>query len=247
MDEKDLYRNIRSAIRTPEKLIEKENEKKRVEFNKNYKFECNYCGKCCEFTIFIRVTDIVYFLEQRLNYILPMIAFIPDPFIETQNKTFIFLQKQEFHRYAEEMGYSKSYIHFTETLNPSLKKMLENNKSCVFYNSINKRCLIYHARPLICRTYPFSISSKYIYENFPDKESYKVLCDGICFKKGKIVKNSDVLDWLNKESSDNAGWNDFLYNSITNSQYSPNERDWEISNFLSSIVNNFTVFGKLEY
>lgn len=40
MNEEDFYKKIQSAIRIPEKLIEKENEKKRVEFNKNYKFTC---------------------------------------------------------------------------------------------------------------------------------------------------------------------------------------------------------------
>ena len=37
--------------------------------------------------------------------------------------------------------------------------MKNSNGSCLFYNENDKKCSIYHLRPMFCRTFPFSFKS----------------------------------------------------------------------------------------
>ncbi|MBZ3935891.1 YkgJ family cysteine cluster protein [Methanimicrococcus blatticola] len=144
-------------------------------------FSCLMCGKCCE-----RAEDdnSVYLLPDEIekieasgflreNFILPL---LPD-FYETENETAIFKEStfiDMLHSLSEQTD-EEGRIH-------TFGWMLQRNDdgSCIFLNSDSKKCMIYEARPALCRTYPF----------FTDESGVlKCECEGL----GSIEKTEPIL------------------------------------------------------
>ncbi len=119
-------------------------------------FSCLLCGKCCERT---EDDNSVYILPEeiekieaagfsRKDFILPL---LPD-FYETGTETSFFKESAfvDMLSSLSEQTDEEGRIH---TFGWMLQR--NNDGSCVFLDSESKRCLIYTARPALCRTYPF--------------------------------------------------------------------------------------------
>jgi Fe-S-cluster containining protein len=75
----------------------------------------------------------------------------------------------------ERKGYQQGFFVLLDREGYPKLRNLQNH--CVFFNVENKRCMIYHSRPLGCRLYPL------IYDEQRDN------CGWFCRAKGKLPEN----------------------------------------------------------
>lgn len=151
---------------------------------KNLRFACIRCGNCC--TDKNTLVNLTYFdilrikngLNLDINEVLDFLGF----FVFSDKRNNVNKKKMVIEPIATEKG-------------PAYIALLKNSLGgCYFYNSENKKCLIYKLRPNFCRTFPFSF--KILGESKLDSES---LINIFYTEKGKefcpgIRKNAPLID-----------------------------------------------------
>ena len=90
-------------------------------------------------------------------------------------KTEMLLSTEDIER-LEGKGYQQQFFVLLDKEGYPKLRNLQNH--CVFFNVENKRCMVYHSRPLGCRLYPL------IYD-----EQKGIIVDGFCRAKGKLPEN----------------------------------------------------------
>ena len=113
---------------------------------KNLRFSCTRCGNCCtDKNTLVNLTylDILRIkngLNLDINEILDIIGFyIFDKPLTSEDKKRMIITPMETERGLAFIGLLKNSL-----------------GGCYFYNSKNKKCLIYELRPMFCQTFPFS-------------------------------------------------------------------------------------------
>ena len=197
-------------------------------------FECNNCGKCCDFSdhwVWVYPSDIVQWLS-KLNeeQIIPLLLGILLP-VEDMDEAIgyglpsqkILAEKfEELIRQQSSKTTKKTYqtiLDQIHDLNPGFNK---DSESCIFYNPKNeKHCLIHDLRPIQCKTYPYDFAQ------FTSIKIPEALAD-------KYGAYEDDLDLLPRCPSD-AYSGDPKQGVMINEE----ERDWvtqEKSNYLASFI-----------
>lgn len=87
-------------------------------------------------------------------------------------ETEMLLSEEDIER-LEGKGYCKDFFVVLDKEGYPKLRNLQNH--CVFYNVENKRCKVYHSRPLGCRLYPV------VYD-----EEKGIVVDEVCRAKGKL-------------------------------------------------------------
>ena len=171
---------------------------------KNLRFACIRCGNCCtnkDTLVNLTYLDILRIkngLNLNVNEILDILGFyIFDKTITNEDKK----------RMITPPIITEKGLAFIGLLKSSLG-------SCYFYDSTNKKCLIYDLRPIFCHTFPFSF--KYM-ENKKNQANNKI--DIFYTEKGKqycpgISKEAPLINYnywikLGKktlEDLENACW-----------------------------------------
>jgi len=157
---------------------------------KNLRFECTKCGNCCtdKNTIvnltYLDILRIKAGLKLDVNEVLDILGF----YVFDKNLTNKDKKRMIISPISTEKG-----LAFIGLLKSSLG-------SCYFYDSTNKKCLIYDLRPSFCQTFPFSF--KYM-ENKKNETNNKIdifytekgkqYCPGISNKASLINYNY----WIN--------------------------------------------------
>lgn len=115
-------------------------------YMKSLRFTCNRCGKCC--TDKNTLVNLTYFdilrikngLDLDLNELLDVLGFYTfDKPLTSEDKKRMTLLPIETEKGLAFIGLLKNSL-----------------GGCYFYNSKDKRCLIYKLRPMFCQTFPFS-------------------------------------------------------------------------------------------
>ncbi|NVM35873.1 MAG: YkgJ family cysteine cluster protein [Candidatus Lokiarchaeota archaeon] len=116
---------------------------------KYLRFTCIRCGNCCtDKNTLINLTylDILRIkngLDFDLNELLNILGFYTfDKPLTSEDKKRMTITPMETERKLAFIGLLKNSL-----------------GACYFYNSKDKRCLIYSLRPMFCRTFPFSFES----------------------------------------------------------------------------------------
>lgn len=139
-----------------------------------YKFECLNCGKCCTHAI-RDGGDTFYYYDYRGNLtrsskISVSIYYLEMPFIKSWIKVHVDLDPKII---PQHVSFLRDYkVGFID----QYQFKITSGTMCPYYNSKQKRCTIYPARPSICKTYPVTI-------NHQDMQSTSV--QGFC---GTIMK-----------------------------------------------------------
>jgi len=134
------------------------------------KFQCNYCGKCCEagnHGIFIGIIDLKNWFNNDLFYFFGLLAYdnITHKFtiITYENFMDLLVLKNEL---------TRNLIAQRNICLNDLKAEIKNDLAwsklknyCIFYDYKNSRCSIYENRPLICKLYPIAHLSNNIIIN----------------------------------------------------------------------------------
>ena len=112
----------------------------------NLRFVCTRCGNCC--------TD----KETLVNLTYLDILRIKNGLKLDIEETLDILGFYIFDKTISEEIENKMVMSPIETERGSAFVALRKNNLgvCYFYNSIKKKCSIYHIRPMLCRTFPFS-------------------------------------------------------------------------------------------
>jgi len=125
---------------------------------RSLRFTCIRCGKCCtDKNTLVNLTylDILRIkngLDLDLNELLDILGFYSfDKPLTSEDKKRMILTPIETERGLAFIGLLKNSL-----------------GGCYFYNSKDKRCLIYSLRPRFCQTFPFSFESL-------DKENYDTI------------------------------------------------------------------------
>ncbi|MFX0038357.1 MAG: YkgJ family cysteine cluster protein [Promethearchaeota archaeon] len=112
----------------------------------NLRFVCTRCGNCCtdkDTLVNLTYLDILRIkdgLKLDLEEMLDIVGFyIFDKTISEENEKRMVVSPIETERGLAFVALRKNSL-----------------GGCYFYNSINKKCLIYNIRPILCRTFPFS-------------------------------------------------------------------------------------------
>ncbi len=113
---------------------------------KNLRFECTRCGNCCtdkDTLVNLTYLDIIRIkkgLKLELKEILNLIGFyIYENKITNDDKEKMVIEPIETEKGLAFIALRKSSL-----------------GGCYFYNSTQKKCLIYNLRPMLCRTFPFT-------------------------------------------------------------------------------------------
>lgn len=113
---------------------------------KYLKFTCVRCGKCCtdkNTLVTLTCLDIIRIkngLDLDLNELLDILGFYTfDKLLTSEDKKRMTLLPIETEKGLAFVGLLKNSLGV-----------------CYFYNSKDKRCLIYNLRPIFCQTFPFS-------------------------------------------------------------------------------------------
>jgi Fe-S-cluster containining protein len=147
-------------------------------------FNCNDCGKCCEFKnhwVWVYPSDIVKWLQNlNSNKIIPILLGILFPVQDYDDVIGYGLPSQntiyeKFNQFIKIHKGSKQFVlrailKILSQLNPTFNK---NSDFCIFYNSKSaQHCLIYDFRPIQCQVFPLDypqFTSIEIPENLKDK------------------------------------------------------------------------------
>lgn len=180
---------------------------------KEFRFECVRCGKCC--TDENTLVNVTYFdilrIYKTLNLSIDELIHILGFFIFKKEILEEYLLKLVISPIKTEKG-----LGFV-----GLRKL--ENYQCYFYNNDKKECLIYNIRPYFCRTFPFSFKPN---QNNEDKsgqnieivytEKGKQYCIGINDKaplinKQKLINlGKTVIDVLKKNDNIIKEWNSYI-------------------------------------
>ena len=153
---------------------------------KDSNFSCTRCGKCCDVhksKIGTNVTalDINNWINEDLGFILVSLGAI----LTTKNEPLLSIDRKEDFLFKD-VYHSLTYNNIMKNTNPSLLIIDEEDKGqCVFYDSIDEICSIYHNRPSSCRMFPYScdvdIKNKKIY--IAPGNISKEICEKSAFSK----------------------------------------------------------------
>ncbi|MHA1792890.1 MAG: YkgJ family cysteine cluster protein [Promethearchaeota archaeon] len=154
----------------------------------NLTFSCNNCGKCCStFKISVSIGDLVNFLENGRFDILSCCV------LDARENMLRLMNKSDFIRLK--MIGSPKLVESLVRINPDLEKVNSPDlQSCIFHDSGNSRCTIYHHRPLDCKLYPAGLLSY---------DARGISCPSSCLSSGppvNIIELEKLL--LNKFVSD---------------------------------------------
>jgi len=162
---------------------------------KEFKFKCLKCGRCCQdknTIVNLNYIDI-YRMIKVLNLNLDELLDIASFYVIKNDVRSNILEKMVISPIITEKG-------------PAFLALRKNeNGECIFHNPKNKKCRIYQIRPDFCRTFPFTFVQTYKTTNQLDDNDIEVLhakggllfCPGI---KGKAPEiNIDRLKKLGME------------------------------------------------
>jgi Fe-S-cluster containining protein len=127
-----------------------------------FRFKCVRCGKCCidkativnvTYKDILRIKNGLGLNLDELNHILAFYIFDKQPTEEDKKKMVVSPVETER---------GKAFV--------GLKKNPEGK--CYFYEEEKNKCMIYNARPMFCRTFPFSfkVSDKALKEEKEDED-----------------------------------------------------------------------------
>ena len=193
---------------------------------KSLRFTCIRCGKCCidKNTIvnltYLDILRIKNGLKLNIDEIIDILGFYTfDKPLSSEEKKRMTISPIETEKGSAFIGLLKNSL-----------------GGCYFYDSSDKKCLIYNLRPAFCNTFPFS---------FKEDESMKSKIKLLYAAKGKqycpgISNDAPIIDqdyWLNlgkrvlKELKENEIFNKKWNNSVKRGLIQPSVR-----NFLESIL-----------
>ncbi|MFX1237007.1 MAG: YkgJ family cysteine cluster protein [Promethearchaeota archaeon] len=117
-----------------------------MEISKEFRFKCNQCGNCCkDKNTIVNVTyhDILT-LKNALNL--------------SVDETFVVLGFYVFEKPPTELELTKMVVPPIQTENGLAFVGLFKNQSgvCYFFDDKKRKCKIYKARPIFCKTFPYS-------------------------------------------------------------------------------------------
>jgi Fe-S-cluster containining protein len=198
-------------------------------------FECNQCGKCCEFTdywVWVYPSDILMWMKDLDNdKIVPLLLSILFPVEDLDGIQGFGLPSQKmivekFNEIVEKDPPSgvirktfKAIIDQLHIINPSFDNRSE---FCIFYNSRSPdHCSIYNHRPVQCKCYPFD------YPNFTKIDIPEQLCD----KYGCNDDDEEDLPLCPEDSFDGD-----LHNGVETTEEQRKIVTMEKANFLCSTV-----------
>ncbi|MBD3215285.1 MAG: hypothetical protein GF311_21940 [Candidatus Lokiarchaeota archaeon] len=199
---------------------------------KDLRFECKRCGRCCsdEKTIvnltyndILRIKEALDLNLDEINHILGFYIFDQEPTEEDKKKMVI--SPIETERGLAFVGLRK-----------------RSDGTCYFYDQKEKKCLIYNARPNFCRTFPFSFEVKDVEKDQERKESLVMMkytekgrqyCPGIG-KDNPLINKKNWLE-VGKKTIEDLNKNYFIFKKwnekIKNGEVEPSAK-----NFLRMIL-----------
>lgn len=127
-------------------------------------FECNHCGKCCQYSVDVFPSDMQCWLdEERYDILCSIFPFID----ENDNLMYGLPQQRDFFDKIDAIMHSRRFSKQEKNAYNKVKNIVKavnpgfssTNDYCIYYNpNVEKHCMIYETRPFACQVYPYELS-----------------------------------------------------------------------------------------